>query len=106
MLCVILVKFYLLLFLVRDIKLKDQRNVNPKIADLKNKYIFINSYSSGLHPQLLSTSDTNSSRKSQIMDSLTENETASPVFMDPSQETVKENTDQLISEVSKTQRKR
>lgn len=40
------------------------------------------------------------------MDSLTENETASSVFMDPSQETVKENTDQLISEVSKTQRKR
>lgn len=104
----ILVKFYILLFLVRDTKLKDKRNVNPKITHLKNKYVFINSYRlcSGIPPQLLSTADTNSRRKSQIMDSFTENETASPVFMGSRQETVKENSDQLISEVSKTQRKR
>lgn len=104
MLVVILVKIYLLLFLVRDTKLKDRRNVNPKITHLKNKNIFINSYwlCSGIPPQLRSTSVINSRRKPQIVDSLTENETASPVSKGSRQETVKENTDQLISEVGKT----
>lgn len=44
MLVAVVVRIYLLLFLVRDTKLKDKRNVNPKITHLKNKHIFINSY--------------------------------------------------------------
>lgn len=79
-----------------------------KITHLRNKYLFINSYwlCSGIPPQLRSTSVINSRRKSQIVDSLTENETASPSSKGSRQETVKENTDQLILEVGRTQKKK
>lgn len=107
MLAVILVKIYLFIcFLSETQSLK--KKVNPKVIHLKKfKQIHIHKELQVLirhsSPNTI-TAHIISRRKSLTVDSLTENGTSSPVSKGSYKKTVTENTQQLISEVGKTQK--